>query len=75
MFAVGSKRCGSSSMESSSGFREFGCSDAALSFWENGRRFPSEDTVSRIVDAFRRIGAPASETAALLASWCEARRM
>ncbi len=53
--------------------REIGCTDAALSSWENGRRFPRGDMVSRIVDAFRKIGAPASETASLLACWRKGR--
>jgi len=58
-----------------------GCSDAAVSYWESGRRIPASDRFSRIVDALTQAGASPSELATLECSWletrflrCEARR-
>jgi transcriptional regulator with XRE-family HTH domain len=38
-----------------------GCTEAAISFWEHGRRLPLEALVPRIVECFRGNGAHAAE--------------
>jgi DNA-binding transcriptional regulator YiaG len=50
-----------------------GCSDAAVSFWESGKRIPAERTLMRIVEALTEAGATAREVATLRSSWSEAR--
>jgi DNA-binding transcriptional regulator YiaG len=50
-----------------------GCTDAAVSFWESGKRLPQQDALSRILDALARGGASASELTTLLHSWKRAR--
>jgi DNA-binding transcriptional regulator YiaG len=50
-----------------------GCTDAAVSFWESGKRIPSAAMMSRIADALMRAGAPAGELALLQRSWVEAK--
>ena len=50
-----------------------GCSDAAVSFWESGKRLPQRGTFFRILNALAREGASRSELSHLRASWLEAR--
>lgn len=38
-----------------------GCTEAAISFWEHGRRLPLQALLPRIVECFRASGAPAIE--------------
>ncbi len=38
-----------------------GCTEAAISFWEHGRRLPLQTLLPRIVECFRASGAPAIE--------------
>lgn len=38
-----------------------GCTEAAISFWEHGRRLPLETLLPRIVECFRGNGALATE--------------
>jgi transcriptional regulator with XRE-family HTH domain len=46
-----------------------GCTDAAVSYWESGKRIPNAQTISRIVDALTREGASGTELARLRRSW------
>jgi DNA-binding transcriptional regulator YiaG len=46
-----------------------GCSDAAVSYWESGKRIPASTTLARIVDALTREGASPGELATLKQSW------
>jgi transcriptional regulator with XRE-family HTH domain len=50
-----------------------GCTDAAVSFWESGKRIPAERTLDRIVAALTEAGATRREVAILRHSWSEAR--
>jgi hypothetical protein len=50
-----------------------GCSDAAVSFWESGKRVPNEITFSRLLDGLTQVGAAPSDLAALRLSWLEAK--
>ena len=50
-----------------------GCTDAAVSFWESGKRLPQQDTLSRILDALAQGGASASELSTLHSSWQKAK--
>jgi hypothetical protein len=50
-----------------------GCTDAAVSFWESGKRLPQQDTMSRILDALAQGGASDSELSTLRHSWKRAR--
>ena len=50
-----------------------GCSDAAVSFWENGKRLPARSTLSRIESALTEAGASPGDLAGLRLSWFEAR--
>jgi hypothetical protein len=50
-----------------------GCTDAAVSFWESGKRLPQQDTLSRILDALARGGASQSELSTLRHSWRKAK--
>src|SRR5262249_47564331 len=50
-----------------------GCSDAAVSYWESGKRLPASNRLSRIVDALTQAGASPSELATLERSWLETR--
>jgi len=38
-----------------------GCTEAAISFWERGRRLPLRTLLPRIVECFRACGARANE--------------
>ena len=38
-----------------------GCTEAAISFWEHGRRLPLRTLLPRIVECFRAGGAPVNE--------------
>jgi DNA-binding XRE family transcriptional regulator len=51
-----------------------GCTEAAVSLWENGKRTPQEQTLARIVHALTEAGASPGEAARLCDSWREARR-
>ncbi len=48
-----------------------GCTEAAVSFWETGKRIPYRCTLSRIVDALMEAGASATEVAVLCRCWRE----
>jgi len=50
-----------------------GCTDAAVSFWESGKRLPQQDTLSRILDALAQGGASQSELSNLHSSWEQAK--
>jgi DNA-binding transcriptional regulator YiaG len=50
-----------------------GCSDAAVSFWESGKRIPAPTTLFRIVDALQQAGASPTEVASLQQSWVRAK--
>jgi hypothetical protein len=50
-----------------------GCSDAAVSFWESGKRIPNRGTLSRILGALAEGGASSSELSNLHDSWRRAR--
>ncbi len=50
-----------------------GCSDAAVSYWESGKRIPAETTLARIVDALTRVGASEGEVDTLRRSWLHER--
>jgi transcriptional regulator with XRE-family HTH domain len=53
--------------------RVAGCSDAAVSFWETGKRLPALSTLSRIENALTEAGASPGDLAGLRLSWFEAR--
>jgi DNA-binding XRE family transcriptional regulator len=42
-----------------------GCTEAAISFWEHGRRLPQRTLLTRIVTCFRASGARPDEVAEL----------
>jgi DNA-binding transcriptional regulator YiaG len=46
-----------------------GCTDAAVSFWESGKRLPHQGMISRILLALAESGASASELSSLLHTW------
>jgi len=48
---------------------EVGCTDAAISYWETGRRLPQQSTLFRLVEAFRKSGASPQELSELRLSW------
>jgi DNA-binding transcriptional regulator YiaG len=48
---------------------QIGCSDAAISFWESGARFPSRRNLSRLLAALAEGGASTSELLALRRTW------
>ena len=50
-----------------------GCTDAAVSFWEAGKRIPTARMLSRIVEVLMLEGAPPGELALLQRSWREAK--
>jgi transcriptional regulator with XRE-family HTH domain len=50
-----------------------GCTDAAVSFWESGKRLPQQGTLSRILEALARGGASPTELSSLHHSWQRAR--
>ena len=50
-----------------------GCTDAAVSFWESGKRLPQQGTLSRILSALAQDGASAAELSNLHHSWQKAR--
>jgi DNA-binding transcriptional regulator YiaG len=49
-----------------------GCSDAAVSFWESGKRLPQRRTFFRILNALAHEGASRAELSHLRASWADA---
>jgi len=49
-----------------------GCTIAAVSFWESGKRLPQRSTLSRILNALAREGASNDELTHLRASWKQA---
>jgi len=49
--------------------REIGCSDAAISLWENGSRLPRQNTMRRVFQALERVGAQPNELVSLLVAW------
>jgi len=51
-----------------------GCSDAAVSFWESGKRLPQPRTFYRILNELAHEGASRAELSNLRASWVEASR-
>jgi len=46
-----------------------GCTDAAVSFWEAGRRLPGERMMERIVSVLRFHGGDAGELDELVQQW------
>jgi hypothetical protein len=46
-----------------------GCTDAAVSFWESGKRVPEEDRLSRILEALAQRGASVGDLSKLRSSW------
>jgi DNA-binding XRE family transcriptional regulator len=48
---------------------EIGCTDAAISQWENGNRLPNENTMRRVFQALERGGALPTELVSLLVAW------
>jgi transcriptional regulator with XRE-family HTH domain len=48
-----------------------GCTDAAVSYWENDRRLPTVNTFLRLRSALRACGATAAELDGLYACWRE----
>ena len=50
-----------------------GCTDAAVSFWETGKRLPDRTSLSRILLALAEGGASPSELSHLRSSWTRAR--
>ena len=48
---------------------EIGCTDAAISHWENGSRLPRQDTMRRIFQALEKGGALPTELVPLLVAW------
>src|SRR5260221_3388053 len=50
-----------------------GCTDAAVSFWESGKRLPQQGTLSRILAALEREGATDSDLSNLKQTWHQAR--
>jgi DNA-binding transcriptional regulator YiaG len=50
-----------------------GCTDAAVSFWETGKRIPTGPLLSRVIDALAQAGASPGELARLEKTWIEAR--
>ncbi len=50
-----------------------GCTDAAVSFWESGKRLPQQGTLSRILAALAREGASDSDLSTLKQTWQQAR--
>jgi DNA-binding transcriptional regulator YiaG len=50
-----------------------GCTDAAVSFWESGKRLPQLESLSRILEALARGGASPTELSSLHHSWQRAR--
>jgi DNA-binding XRE family transcriptional regulator len=50
-----------------------GCTDAAVSFWETGKRVPNWDTFSKILVALAGAGVPPCEIETLRRSWIEAK--
>src|SRR5947209_2491911 len=48
-----------------------GCSAAAVSLWEHGKRVPYERTMARIVRALEDAGSPPGDIARLRESWHE----
>jgi transcriptional regulator with XRE-family HTH domain len=51
---------------------EIGCTEAAISFWERGRRIPTEDMLVRLLAAFQKSGVLPEQISALQVSWREA---
>jgi len=45
------------------------CSEAAVSFWEAGRRIPSRRMFVKILDALHEAGATSSELLLLTSTW------
>ena len=50
-----------------------GCTDAAVSFWETGKRLPARGSLFRILDVLAQGGASPNELASLLRSWTRAK--
>jgi DNA-binding XRE family transcriptional regulator len=48
-----------------------GCTDAAVSMWESGKRLPQGHLMFRIVAVLTQVGAPPSDIANLRRSWRE----
>ena len=48
---------------------EIGCTDAALSHWENGSRLPRQKSMRRVFQALERGGALPNELVSLLVAW------
>jgi DNA-binding XRE family transcriptional regulator len=46
-----------------------GCTDAAVSFWETGKRLPQAHIIVIMVDVLRKMGATPKELMALYGTW------
>jgi DNA-binding XRE family transcriptional regulator len=51
-----------------------GCTDAAVSFWETGKRLPQAHIIVIMVDVLRKMGATPKELMVLYTSWREEKR-
>jgi transcriptional regulator with XRE-family HTH domain len=49
--------------------REIRCTEAAISYWESGRRLPQQESLLRILGAFDQYGATPSELKELEQAW------
>lgn len=47
------------------------CTDAAISYWESGRRLPSPKLIGRLVECLERAGAQPEEISELLVAYRE----
>jgi hypothetical protein len=52
--------------------RAVGCTEAAVSLWENGKRLPTRLTIMRVLRAFGGSGASSAELHRLHVCWREA---
>jgi hypothetical protein len=50
-----------------------GCTDAAVSFWESGKRLPHQGMIARILVALAQGGASGGELSSLLRTWQQAK--
>src|SRR5439155_6310844 len=48
-----------------------GCTDAAVSFWESGKRLPQAHILFRMVETLTKLGASPKELVSLYGSWRE----
>jgi DNA-binding XRE family transcriptional regulator len=46
-----------------------GCTDAAVSFWESGKRLPQAYIMARVVEVLRKLGVTSKELVTLDGTW------